>query len=116
MKPNETPVPVCATNPWFDQWLLELGDLHDRKNAGYAGEVDGDPLHNFRQAEKFGIPMYKGIAVRLSDKFSRFYSLMRNADNEKVGESIEDLMDDIAVYSGLFKQAYQAHMRSEKRP
>lgn len=104
-------IPYSQTNHLFDAWLRHIGNLHDRKNRGYAGAVENDPLHNFRQSEAFGVPMHVGIAVRLSDKFSRFYSLMKRAENDEVGESLEDLADDIAVYAGLFKIALQTHQR-----
>ena len=42
----------------------------------------------------------------MTDKFSRMASLLNNPDNDKVGESLADLMDDIAVYSGIFKILY----------
>lgn len=104
------------SNPKFDEWLRHIGDLHDRKNRGYAGSVENDPLHNFRQSEQFGVPMFVGIAVRLSDKFSRFYSLMKRSENDQVGESLYDLADDIGVYAGLFKLAYQEHLADPRRP
>ena len=90
----------CKTNPKFDAWLKHLGDLHDRKNKGYAATED--PLQNFRLSERFGIPMYKGLAVRISDKMNRWLNLVGDADKDAVGESIEDTGNDLAVYMGLF--------------
>lgn len=93
-------MPYCDTNPKFDQFLREMGAMHDRKNAGYA--VAGDPLQNFRLSERFGIPMYLGLAVRISDKMNRWLNLVGDANNDKVGEPIEDTSLDCAVYLGLF--------------
>lgn len=101
--------PYCLTNPKFDALLRKMGELHDAKNKGYA--VEGDPLHNFRQCENFGIPMYQGLAVRISDKQSRWQNLVRDADNDQVGESLEDTTMDEAVYLLLFLIALEEHKR-----
>ncbi len=106
--------PYCKTNPEFDKWLRHLGDLHDRKNAGYAGSVDGDPYANFRLSERFGVPGYVGVAVRLSDKLMRLFSLLRNPDNDRVGEGLLDLADDVAVYAGIFKGLYEEYLKTQK--
>ena len=96
-KPTE---PYCQTNPKFDAFLRRMGEMHDRKNAGYA--VEGDPMQNFRLSERFGIPMYQGLAVRISDKMNRWLNIVGDANKDKVGESIEDTSLDTAVYLGLF--------------
>ena len=93
-------MPYSTTNPEFDAVLKRLGDLHDRKNAGYANS--GDPLANFRIANKFGIKTSDSIAVRLSDKINRWLNLMENNDLDKVGEALEDTMDDMVVYGMLW--------------
>jgi hypothetical protein len=93
-------VKYCNTNDKFDAFLREMGEMHDRKNAGYA--TAGDPLHNFRACERFGIPMYQGLAVRISDKMSRWLNIVGDANKDKVGESVEDTSIDTAVYLGLF--------------
>lgn len=99
--------PYCQTNPDFDALLREMGELHDRKNAGYA--LENDPLHNFRACEAFGIPMYQGLAVRITDKQSRWQNLLRDAGLDKVGESLEDTSMDMAVYLLLFLVAYKEY-------
>lgn len=82
----------------FLELLVEIEDLHHRKNAGYAGDSD-DPWLNFREAERFGVSPFKGCLIRMSDKYSRIGSLVRNPSNEQVGESIIDTLMDNAVYS-----------------
>ena len=79
--------------------LDEAWDLHVRKNAGYAGAENPDPWANFRMCEAFGIPAFEGCMVRLSDKYIRITNLMRSADNDKVGESIRDTLQDLAAYA-----------------
>jgi hypothetical protein len=87
-----------AGSPRFYALLNELADLHDRKNAGYAGH-SADPFSNFRQCEAFGIAATDGVITRMSDKWSRLQSLWQNADNDRVGESIKDTLMDLAAYS-----------------
>jgi hypothetical protein len=101
--------PYSKTNPKFDALLRKMGELHDAKNTGYA--VVGDPLHNFRACEKFGIPMYQGIAVRISDKQSRWQNLVGDATKDEVGESLEDTTMDEAVYLLLFLIALDEYKR-----
>lgn len=72
-----------------------MEDLHDRKNANYA--EDGNPLSNFEECEKFGIPAYIGTMVRMSDKWSRLTQLM-SGKKDSVGESVTDTLMDMAVY------------------
>ena len=101
-------VPYSNTNPQFDAVLKRLGELHDRKNAGYAN--NDDPLANFRIANRFGIKTSDSIAVRLSDKINRWLNLMGEPALDKVGEALEETMDDMVVYGMLWLVA-----RAEER-
>lgn len=75
-----------------------MRELHIAKNAGYSGD-DPDPWTNFRKAEDLGVPAWKGCLIRLSDKFSRLVSLVKNPDNEKIGERLQDTLLDLASYA-----------------
>jgi nitrogen regulatory protein PII-like uncharacterized protein len=75
-----------------------MKDLYTKKNAGYAGDSP-DPWANFRECESFGINIENGIITRMSDKWSRIRSLWKNPDNEKVGETVEDTLKDLAAYA-----------------
>lgn len=86
-----------ARNAAFDKLIQEIQLLHDSKNQDYA--ADADPLSNFRRAEAFGVPAWKGILVRLSDKWSRIEQLA-NGKTPK-NESLRDSLIDNAVYSLL---------------
>jgi len=85
-------------NPKFHKLLKQIGELHDKKNSDYA--VDQDPFSNFRECEKFGIPAWKGVMVRMSDKFCRLCNLV---DKPAKNESFEDNALDLAVYSMILK-------------
>lgn len=87
-------------HPRFHQLLEEIGELHNRKNADYAG--GHDPLANLRGSERLGIEAWKGVLVRLGDKFDRINNLaLRNGVAEVKDESIIDTLMDNAVYSLL---------------
>ena len=76
----------------------ELVELHKAKDTDYSGE--NGSLSNFRACEAFGVPAWKGAAIRLSDKWSRFMSLMANGESAAVkDEPLEDTLKDIAVYA-----------------
>jgi|WetSurSiteA1Bulk_404760.scaffolds.fasta_scaffold01479_4 hypothetical protein len=98
----------------FVELLKDMEELHNRKNAGYAGDSP-DPFLNFRQAEAMGISAFKGCLIRMSDKFSRICSLSRNPDNDKVGEAITDTLMDMAVYSLIAICLYEEQNRKENK-
>jgi len=83
-------------NPEIRRIMDELWQLHVRKDADYAG---GDSLGNFRLAERFGVPAWKGAAIRMSDKFSRFVSLVNKGKAQVSDESMEDTLKDLAIYA-----------------
>lgn len=86
-------------HPMFNQLLVQISKLHAKKNSDYAGD---DPLSNFMECEKIGIPAWKGIWVRLTDKYSRAKNLIVNENKKRVkDESLEDTLQDLAVYSLL---------------
>ena len=84
-----------SRNPKFDKLIAEIVELHNKKNHDYA--QDTDPLSNFRKCEAFGVPAFKGVLVRLSDKFSRVEQL--TSGKQPKNESLRDSLVDAAVYS-----------------
>jgi hypothetical protein len=84
-------------NPAFIALLDEIRALHESKNHDYA--TDADPLSNLRRSEAFGIPAWKGVLVRLTDKWSRVEQLASGKTPKH--ESLRDSLLDNAVYSLL---------------
>ena len=82
----------------WDEVIAAAKDLHIRKNAGYSPS-ETDAWTNFRVCTQFGIPATDGCLVRLCDKYSRFFSVYANPENDKVGESAIDTLKDLAAYS-----------------
>jgi hypothetical protein len=76
-----------------------MKELHERKNAGYAGANNPDPWDNFRLAERFGVSAFQGCLVRMSDKFIRVANLSKDPNNDMVGEPIVDTLMDLAAYA-----------------
>lgn len=91
-----------ANSPKFHKLLKTIGELHDRKNKDYA--VSDDPFSNFRECERFGIPAWKGVLVRMSDKWSRICNL---TSKEAANESLEDSFMDLSVYALICLLLYE---------
>jgi hypothetical protein len=81
------------------QLLDEMKDLHIRKNAGYSGADNPDAWANFRMSEAFGVSPFRGCLVRMSDKYIRVTNLVKNPDNDQVGENVKDTLFDLAAYA-----------------
>lgn len=84
-------------NPAFSELIEEIKKLHESKNHDYA--QDDDPLSNLRKCERMGIPAFKGVLVRLTDKWSRIEQLAGGKTPKH--ESLRDSLIDSAVYSLL---------------
>lgn len=97
-------------HPRFYELIEEIKDLHNRKNNNYA--EDTDPLSNLKGAELFGIPAWKGVLVRLTDKWSRIQQLSKGKQ-DLVGESLVDTLQDMAVYSLLCIILYEEYLKKE---
>jgi hypothetical protein len=88
---------MAGRNPKFDALIAEIQALHEAKNSDYAH--DADPLSNFRRAEALGVPAWKGVLVRLTDKWSRIEQLSHGKSPKN--ESLRDSLIDSAVYALL---------------
>jgi len=75
-------------------------ELATKKNRDYAGI--GDPFHNFKNAEVVGVPVERGIMVRMMDKMARISQLLDN-EAEVKDESIYDTITDLINYAAILK-------------
>ena len=91
--------PEFYGHPSFYELLANMAELHSRKNHDYAGSEH--PLRNFYKSKEMGVTPFTGVMVRLSDKWSRLESFMKQGILEVKGESVEDTLMDNAVYSLL---------------
>ena len=88
-----------ARNREFDDALDELKMLHDAKNHDYA--TAENPYQNLEGVERLGIEAWRGIVIRLMDKFERVQQYCVNGELAIKSEGLEDTFKDIAVYSTL---------------
>lgn len=101
LHPDEWPEGAGYVNPLHNH-MKDTFDLclaiSIQKNADYAG--DEDPLANFRACQSFGVPMVRGIMVRLSDKMARIGNLLdkeASVKDEKIADSIDDAINYLAI-------------------
>jgi hypothetical protein len=95
---NTTPAtPVIGGHPRFFELLEEMKTLHASKGHDYSKTED--PLSNLRSCEAFGIDAWKGVLIRMSDKWSR----IRELTNGKTAkhESLRDSLFDLSAYALL---------------
>jgi hypothetical protein len=93
----------------YKQLLSYAMELHAQKGADYSG-TDRDSLTNLRQAKDLGISPFVGVLVRMSDKWERIKSLVRDGrtDQPKVtDESILDTLFDLSAYALLAYILYE---------
>ena len=88
-----------ARNREFDDVLDELKMLHDAKNHDYA--TAENPYKNLEKVLSIGIEPWRGIVIRLMDKFERVEQYCTNGELAIKSEGMEDTFKDIAVYSTL---------------
>ena len=88
-------------HPNFFDLLIEIADLHEVKNKAYGR---GNHFGNFRESERLGIQPWKGVMVRLTDKYTRACNMTAEIDNPEYAdarsiEGLDDTLRDMAVYS-----------------
>ena len=88
-----------AKNREFDDALDELKMLHDAKNHDYA--TAENPYKNLEGVERIGIEAWRGIVIRLMDKFERVEQYCTNGEFAVKGEGLADTFKDISIYSAL---------------
>lgn len=82
-------------DPRFYQLLEEIAELHSRKNHDYSKM--GEPLSNFTRARDLGVEPWRGVLIRMSDKWSRIEQLA--SGKKPKNESLRDSLIDLAVYA-----------------
>jgi len=85
-------------HPRFYELLEEMAILHSCKNKDYSGD---NPLSNLKLCTQIGLPAWKGIIVRLMDKWSRLIHFTKKETFEVKNESFKDTLLDNAIYSLL---------------
>ena len=91
----EKMVDTFSGHPEFINILLKMCEVHNDKSNDYAS--DESPFANIELCEKGGVSAWKGVIIRLGDKYSR----LLNAMSGKLlkCEAVEDAFIDNACYS-----------------
>ncbi len=84
-------------DPRFYALLEEIAALHGSKNHDYS--KTGEPLSNLTRCREFGVEPWRGVLVRMSDKWSRIEELSKGKVAKH--ESLRDSLIDLAVYALL---------------
>lgn len=87
-------------HPRFREILDELAQLHNNKNADYAGD---DPLSNLLACEIAGISAEQGVYTRMTDKMSRLATFLKRHKLQVESEKITDTLNDLANYAILLR-------------
>jgi len=103
-------------HPAFYDLIWEMCSIHSLKNKGYGGT---NPLGNFMESERFGVPAWKGCLVRITDKVSRIYNLTAKIDDPNYAdavkmETLEDTLIDLANYSLLCLILFKGRKKNEQ--
>jgi len=98
-------------HPSFPDVLLDMLKVHSDKSNDYATEES--PFSNIELCERAGFPAWKGVIVRLGDKYSR----LLNALGDKLFkcEGIKDAFIDNACYSIIGLILYQNYEENKKK-
>jgi len=90
--------------PEFYKTCVRLMSVHARKNADYTG-TSGNPLFNFLWTAGFNHGSLKeAFRHHEGNKIARLLSL-DSADEDAHNESVEDTLDDLAIYVILERAA-----------
>jgi len=92
-------------NAELDKLMSRMREILVAKGHDYAGA--DDRFSNFRLCEAMGIPVWKGIVIRMSDKLSRIFCFAKTDIFKVKDESVEDTLLDLANYCLLCLCAYR---------
>lgn len=91
---------------------------YEAKDTDYA--ANGKPMGNLRGSEEFGIPPWKAVLLRMSDKKQRIQSFINRGTFEVEDEKVTDTLIDLANYALLgrilFREVYPPHITRDYRP
>ena len=83
------------THERFKEFLRAMEEVHSSKNQQYAGK--NEHLSNLKMCEAMGIPAWKGVVTRMTDKLARLMNLS-NSEGSEIDSGIRDTFIDMAVY------------------
>lgn len=96
------------------EFCEEMFRITEIKNKDYATN-SSDPFSNFRKIEQFtngAVTAEAGFLTRMSDKYSRLCSFVKNGELAVKDESVTDSLIDLANYCVLFAGYLQSKKQS----
>ena len=101
-------------HPEFPKILMDMMKVHSDKSNDYATE--DSPFSNIELCERAGFPAWKGVVIRLGDKYSRLLNALSGTLFKC--EGVVDAFIDNACYSiiGLieYKKDQNDKVKEEK--
>ena len=89
---------------YIAQVFADAVEIVKVKNKDYA--LENDPFRNFRNSTVAGVPIDKGILVRIMDKVTRMSHLLDKAPDvvdEKIDDTIKDCCNYLAILHTYLK-------------
>ena len=94
-----------TVHPRYNEIIEECKKLVNVKNIDYT--ANRDPLYNLRYIENFDIPAWQGVLARITDKWTRFESLIKTRNQAVKDERLEDTIKDMINYLIFFIILYE---------
>lgn len=95
-----TPSEIEVTESKLDRML----EIYESKDRDYSGNKK--PMENLRASEEFGIEAWRGVLLRMGDKYRRIKSYEETGTYHVADESVEDTLIDLSNYSILCALLY----------
>ena len=80
----------------FNAIVDDMKDLHFKKNADYSGD---DYLSDIKASTRMSIDPWINCLLRMQQKMGRLENFARKNYLQVKEESVEDTLEDLAVYS-----------------
>lgn len=81
-----------------------------KKNADYA--KGDDPFRNFKASEFVGVPVERGMLVRMMDKMARVANSL-DQELQVKDETVADTLTDLANYAVILKAYLESKNKGE---
>lgn len=94
----------------FHRLVADILQTHERKSRDYGN--DGDALANYRRSERFQVPAFIGILLRMDEKWERVTNLAvrqwkTGEGAAVVDDTLVDTLRDHAVMALIAIQLYE---------
>jgi hypothetical protein len=100
----------------FYYLLAQVAAIFTAKNHDYTSHGLFGPGSNLTRCEEFDVPAWKGVLIRLGDKWSRLTTFAKKGLLAVKDESVEDTFLDMAIYSLLGVLAYRRAREADRKP